>query len=486
MTTTFGRYTLHEPIGRGGMAEVWRATLDGPMGYAKEVALKRIPRAVVSEKSHIEALVNEARIGGKLRHPNLVEIYELVHEEEEWFVTMELVRGTTLDRVLDRCRENDVVIPWPVAVEIGQQVLTGLQYAHSTPRPDGQPGDVIHRDIKPANIILSDDGQAKILDFGIARSSMAYFQSITGQVLKGSPVYMSPEQVSQEHLTPASDLFSFGVVLVELLTNEQLFRASGVFDVFARVLNLDLAPCVENIRSIHPALGVAVERCLDRDPEARGVSASSLPGLLARARGDGPNPVTLAEFVDFLRQGTDRQRNVSPGRPTLEIAASLEDFGSRYFDDEPADDVDDEPTQTWEPETTSVSRGRMGWPRIAAISAVALVAISAVALMAVVAVIGPSATGGGTTPDEAYDQFVAAVALGDPEAAGHALSSMERGAEQSPGGALLLATNAALAGEPELAASLLVGAEQWPEPQRSRALALRDGLGRLSEKGGGP
>jgi hypothetical protein len=364
---------------------------------------------------------------------------------------MELVRGTTLNRVLDRCRANDTVIPWAVAAEIGQQVLAGLHYAHSTPRPDGQPGDVIHRDIKPANIILSDDGQAKILDFGIARSSMAYFQSITGQVIKGSPVYMSPEQISGEHLTPASDLFSFGVVLVELLTCERLFLASGVFDVFARVINLDLEPCVANVRSIHPALGDVVERCLDRDPEARAASASSLPRLLAEARRDAPTRMTLAEFV--------------------------------HLDDEPAVDVHTEATRVWEPEEPSAGP-RKRWPLVAAIVAVAVVAV--VALVAVVAVVALRTPGDGVSPEEAYEQFVQAAVLGDPEAAGGALASMARGGEESPAGALLLATNAALADESALAASLLAGAEQWPEPQRSRALALLDGIGRLPGNGAVP
>jgi len=336
------------------MAEVWRGTLEGPMGYTKEVALKRLPARLTDDDAFVQALVNEARIGGQLRHPNIVEVFELEHEGGEWFIAMELIRGKSLADILGQCRNTGATLPRSVTIEIAMQVLAGLQYAHSFRTKDGEHAQLVHRDLKPSNVMISERGVAKIMDFGLARSRLNYFRSATGQSLKGTPLYMSPEQVNGESLTPASDLFSFGAILFEMLTNRRLFLGDDLYSVFARIVQVDLTPHLQPLREQEPVLGAVVARCLQRDIEARLGSERALHERLRAEQHADPSKLTLNEFCFYLQRapsaglvtvddentwrwisetdvGDDGDRSVSVPRPLQEISDEVEAFGAAFF-----------------------------------------------------------------------------------------------------------------------------------------------------------
>ena len=166
----FGRYQLLNLLGEGGMATVYRAVMSGPMGFEKVCAVKRIHPEHTSEARLVRAMINEARLGGQLRHDNIVETYEFNEVDGHYYMAMEYVEGWTLDFVLRRCRNFREYLPATVVHEILLGTCRGLDYAHRLTDSEGKPTNLIHRDLKPANIIARLDGKVKIMDFGIARA----------------------------------------------------------------------------------------------------------------------------------------------------------------------------------------------------------------------------------------------------------------------------------------------------------------------------
>jgi eukaryotic-like serine/threonine-protein kinase len=341
------------------MAQVFRATLEGPMGYAKEVAIKLVAPRLVNDDNNIRALVNEARIGGLLRHPNIVEVYDLDQVDGHWFVAMELIRGKTLSDVLKRCRQTDVPLPRSVILEIGIEIAAGLHYAHTFRTADGKKAGLIHRDLKPPNVMLSDRGEVKIMDFGIARSSMNFYLTTTDTPLRGTPMYMAPEQMEQGTLTPAADLFAFGAMLFELVTNRRLFLARDVRQIIVAVMGADLGQRLAPMRERDAQLGEVAARCLERNLDERLGSSRQLHDELVALREAEPDPLSLAEFVAYLQQAVDlgavappepaawswtlnsaprsasfdpeEEESVSIRRSIEHIAHDLEPFGQSFF-----------------------------------------------------------------------------------------------------------------------------------------------------------
>lgn len=269
--TRLGRYTLLETVGEGGMAQVFRARLDGPMGFKKTLAIKRIRDSLVqSDEEHVRSLINEARIGGKLRHPNIVEVYDLGEDDGAYYIAMEFVDGVTLTRIMEVAREHRTRIPPSIVLDIGIQVCKGLTYAHATLGEDGQPLDLIHRDLKPSNLMISLGGQAKLMDFGIAKASSNLFDTTETGIAKGTPLYMSPEQLRGiRPLRPNSDLFSLGVLLYEMTTGRILFAGRTIPEIITKVLNHPLREAIAEADTCIPGIGPILSKLLTRDSAAR-------------------------------------------------------------------------------------------------------------------------------------------------------------------------------------------------------------------------
>ena len=325
-----GRYRIVDLIGRGGMAFVYQGVLDGPLGFSRQVAIKQIRTDTPdSDEKLVQALVNEARLGGQLSHPNVVDVLEFGELSGSFFIVMEYVDGLPLSAVLARCRDRGVTLPHKVVLEIFADVAGGLAYAHELPDEAGNVVGLIHRDLKPANILISRSGTAMVADFGLAKSDTNLFQSTSVEV-KGTPAYMSPEQVTCKPLTEASDLFSLGAILYEMLRGEPLFAADNMLAVVHKVAQVPMVEEMRWIRSTAPALADLVDHLVRKDPAERPESARAVAQEAQELLRGFPASVTLADFMAWLgdEDGTADSMpsagEYAPPTPTVESTVTDE------------------------------------------------------------------------------------------------------------------------------------------------------------------
>jgi serine/threonine-protein kinase len=249
-----GRYKIIGELGRGAMGIVYRA--EDP-NLDRVVALKTILLSDDAEgrKDYHKRFFLEAKAAGKLTHPHIVTTYDFGEEEDFAFLAMELLEGTEL-----RTRMKEGPLDIAEAVDIAQQVADGLGFAHER--------GVVHRDIKPGNIMILPRGQAKIMDFGIARMRSDDFKTSTGIVM-GTPRFMSPEQVAGEPVDQRSDIFSLGVVLYEMITGTALFAGEDTPQIAHNVTSVEHTPPSRLNPDVPSMLDFAVARALKKDPAVR-------------------------------------------------------------------------------------------------------------------------------------------------------------------------------------------------------------------------
>ncbi len=305
----FGRYTLTGLLGEGGMARVFRAELAGPQGFTKPVAVKIIRAAIASQNADLKrALVHEARIGGMLHHPNLVEVYELGELRDFPFIAMELVEGVGLDLLVERVRP----LPVGTVLEIGRQICAGLHHAHQF-EAAGIDADLVHRDLKPSNVLLSRNGVVKIADFGIAKAGDMTGNTTATGIAKGTPAYMSPQQANAERIDRRSDIFALGAMLYELATGQRLFRGETLVSTLMAVLRVEerlARPGFDDVlEGVLPGLAGVVRTCLRHDPAQRYPSCehldAALAGLQRHAPGCPPLGRWLASIAPELEKSLD-------------------------------------------------------------------------------------------------------------------------------------------------------------------------------------
>jgi serine/threonine protein kinase len=225
---TLGKYQLIDRLGRGGMAEVWRAKIVGPAGFQRTVVVKQILPHLAEDKHLLDMFVREARLCARLSHSNIVQVFELGDQDGEYFLAMEYVRGQDLVSVLRRHLGRTALPPPGFGAYVVREVCRALAYAHSLTDESGKPLGLIHRDVSPSNVMIAYDGSVKLLDFGIAKALNEASEHLTQTgVLKGKFGYMSPEQVEGKPIDHRTDLFACGVLLHELLTGRRLFRGQS-------------------------------------------------------------------------------------------------------------------------------------------------------------------------------------------------------------------------------------------------------------------
>jgi eukaryotic-like serine/threonine-protein kinase len=273
--TPFGKYYLLERINVGGMAEVFRAKAFGVEGFERLVAVKRILPNIAEDKEFIRMFIEEAKLAVQLNHANIAQIFDLGVVDGSYYIALEHVHGRDLRAMFDRCRQIGDAMPVSQACFCVMKVCEGLDYAHNKRDQGGRDLHLVHRDVSPQNVLVSFEGEVKLIDFGIAKAAGKGSKTQAG-ILKGKFGYMSPEQVRGIPVDRRSDVFSCGIVLYELLTGERLFVGESDFSTLEKVRNVEILPPSTYNRRIPDELERIVLKALTKDPDERYQNAIDL------------------------------------------------------------------------------------------------------------------------------------------------------------------------------------------------------------------
>ncbi|HTM22732.1 MAG TPA: protein kinase [Kofleriaceae bacterium] len=302
-----GRYRILRRIAVGGMAEIYLATASGIEGFEKRVAIKRILPSFASIPEFVGMFLDEARLAGRLHHPNIAQVYDIGSDGDSYYFAMEHVDGRDVRHLRKALRARAATMPLEHALAITMGCAAGLHAAHETRGHDGALLRVVHRDVSPANILVGFDGSVKLVDFGIARSDRRQTQTRVG-VLKGKTCHMSPEQCLGEPLDRRSDVYSLGILLYELTTDSRLFGAETEYETMRLIVEGRIPPPALRRPGYPTALEDIVMRALERAPEDRYQTAGEMYVALerfARVQGLRVDPFSLASWVAELCPPTE-------------------------------------------------------------------------------------------------------------------------------------------------------------------------------------
>ncbi len=296
--TVLGRYVVFEEIAAGGMATVHLGRLRGAAGFARMVAIKRLHRQYAKDPEFVAMLVDEARLAGRIHHPNVVTMLDVAAEDGELVLVMEYVHGEPLAKLLRIARRKGLSVSPRIAARILIEALHGLHAAHEARDERGMELGIVHRDVSPQNIIVGADGVTRVLDFGIAKAAGRIHSTREGEI-KGKFAYMPPEQLHGEHLDRRADVYAAGVVLWETLTGERLFLGSAEMPDLQRLLDADVEPPSTRIAGLHASFDAVAMKALARLPDDRYATARAM-ALALEACGPAATASEVSEWVEVL------------------------------------------------------------------------------------------------------------------------------------------------------------------------------------------
>ncbi len=274
---------MQRKIALGGMAEIWGATWrSSENGDMRQVAVK-VLQAEYAHNQEFQAMFwDEVRISKRLRHANIVEVYD-GHEIDNYLLqSMELLEGLDLRKVLSKSTRLGLDLPIPLVLYIGQMMARGLSYAHMRRNEKGEPMNIVHRDISPHNVMIGADGQVKLLDFGIAKAAERLSRTRQG-VVKGKVAYMSPEQAMATEVDGRTDIFAMGIVLWEALAMQRLFKGENDAVTLQAVLKAEAPQLTQVNRRISQEVNSLVTSMLSKAPKDRPATMQQVEKSLRRA-----------------------------------------------------------------------------------------------------------------------------------------------------------------------------------------------------------
>ncbi|WNM24534.1 serine/threonine-protein kinase [Demequina capsici] len=292
-TTLGGRYVLESLIAVGGMGEVWRAS---DIDLSRPVAVKTLKEASASNATFLKRFGNEARNAAGVQHPNIAQVLDYGDQEGTAYLVMELVDGEPMSTILER----DRVIPEQRLVKLMIAACRGLQAAHDA--------GVMHRDIKPGNLLVFGDDDLKITDFGVSRSQDQTTLTATGMVM-GTAQYLAPELALGKPATPASDLYSLGIIMYESVVGKRPFTAANAVDIAVAQVNEKVPPLPDHVS---PELTALILKVLEKNPRRRPHDATELEHLLAGLALRAPSDRVLPDVTVDSQDDRSARRRMPP------------------------------------------------------------------------------------------------------------------------------------------------------------------------------
>jgi eukaryotic-like serine/threonine-protein kinase len=268
MAQLFGKYRLINRIAVGGMAEIFVARREGMKGFQKTIVIKRIRPHLSEKNAFINMFLNEAKLAAELNHSNIAQIFDLGRIGTSYFIAMEYINGRDMRAVIPKAEKLGIPFPLEYSLKIAREACEGLYYAHRKTDEKGQPLHIVHRDVTPENIMVSFDGEVKLLDFGIAKAENLVSETRAGEI-KGKLGYLSPEQITGKPVDHRSDLFSLGTVLYEWVTGHKLFTGRSDVDVLKSVLDGKIYPPSYFKEDVPQAVEDILMQALQRNREER-------------------------------------------------------------------------------------------------------------------------------------------------------------------------------------------------------------------------
>jgi TonB family protein len=329
--TRFGQYVLLEKIATGGMAEVWKARMRGAEGFQKIVAIKKILPHLSDNQEFIAMFVDEAKLAAQLNHNNIVHIYDLDKVGDSYYIAMEYIDGHDLKNILKQAQERGQPMTVEVALFIASKVASALDYAHRKRDFDEKDLSLVHRDVSPQNVLISQEGDIKLCDFGIAKAASKASHTQVG-ALKGKLQYMSPEQASGKAIDRRSDIFALGTVLFEMLTGRKLFTGENEISILEQVREARIVPPSQFNDEVTADIDRVVFKTLQKDPAARyqtaGDMARDIDAILYNVK-PTPTSADLAIYMHHIwsaeaptpRLEQQPERMPEPVRDSSDLAA---------------------------------------------------------------------------------------------------------------------------------------------------------------------
>ncbi|MEA2414284.1 MAG: eukaryotic-like serine/threonine-protein kinase [Thermoanaerobaculia bacterium] len=273
--TKFGQYVLLEKIATGGMAEVWKARMRGVEGFQKIVAIKKILPHLSDNQDFIEMFVDEAKLAAQLNHNNIIHIYDLGKIQSSYYIAMEYIDGYDLKNILKKAQERDQPLSVEIALFVASKIAAALDYAHRKRDFEDKEMGLVHRDVSPQNVLISEEGDIKLCDFGIAKAASKASHTQAG-ALKGKLQYMSPEQAWGRNIDRRSDIFALATVLFEMLTARKLFAGDNELSILEQVREARVTPPSTYNDEVTPQIDAIVLKALQKDPANRYQTAGEM------------------------------------------------------------------------------------------------------------------------------------------------------------------------------------------------------------------
>src|SRR5262245_44884549 len=302
------RYRITERVAAGGMAEVFRGVAESMRGFKKNIAIKRILPSLTKNKKFVAMFLDEARLSLALQHANIVQVFDIGHTEDTYFIVMEYVDGVDLKALLEWRRRINRRVPIAHSLYFALEICKGLAYAHELHHPEtGAPLGIVHRDISPPNVLISKQGEIKVVDFGLAKATSQVEITDPG-VVKGKMSYLSPEAARGEEVDSRADIFAVGILLYEMLTGKRLFYGETDYQTVELVRNARVPPIKPQNSQVEPELEDIVRKSLAKRKEDRFQSATDIQDALAQYSYSRGLKVISRDIADLVRQCLDDRR----------------------------------------------------------------------------------------------------------------------------------------------------------------------------------